>query len=258
MYQSIILPGEPLYADGYDSGIQAEGYKGFEERNWYEQPYLAAPGTSEFDLPLIPRNEWEDRIAEMERTKTRLSDICEGLPPKNQKQTNYCWVFATTYCAEIVRHKQNQAYVSLSPASAGAKIKNFKNQGGWGSEALEYIVNHGLVPSEQWPDTAIDRQYDTEANDALRSKYRVIEWYELRSRDLDQLFTLLFNHIPASVGYNWWRHQVTAVDPIIHNGTFGVRIRNSWGDWGENGYGILLGNKAIPDDVVGPRTTVPS
>lgn len=213
---------------------------------------LAAPFPTNL---IIPRSEWQARIQEMEETKSRLSDLIlqAKIPCKNQQKTNYCWIFGPTGCVEVVRMLQNQVYTSLSPASAGAPIKNFSNQGGWGKEGLLYIIAHGLVPSEKWPDTAISRQYWTEDNKRLALKYRVQDWFELRPRNLDQLISCLLRRIPVAVGYNWWGHEVYCCDPVWMDGTAEGRIRNSWGaGWGENGFSVLRGSKLLPDDAVAP------
>lgn len=223
----------------------------------YEYGTVANPFPQEL---LIPRNEWQGRIESMEADKSRLSDLIrwKNLPPKNQEQTNYCWVNAPTHCLEIIRLQQNQQVVILSPASAGAQIKGYRNVGGWGLEALQWISDHGLVPVSQWPANAISRSYATENNMALAKSYAVDEWIELKPRDLDQLISCLLRRIPVAVGYNWWGHEVTAIDAVWRNGTVAIRIRNSWGNWGDFGFGILEGSKMYPDDACAPLTAIAS
>lgn len=170
-----------------------------------------------------------------------------------------CWINAPVHCLEIVRAVQGQDYVELSPASCGAIIKQFRNVGGWGTEGLKFLVDKGAVPTSLWPANAIDPRYNTQAANAERHKYRVLEWYELRPRNFDEFMTALFYKIPVAIGLNWWRHEVTALDPVYVNGQFGCRINNSWGtNWGDKGRGILLGNKANPDDAVAPRAVMAS
>jgi hypothetical protein len=128
----------------------------------------------------IPKNDWEPMIKEAEEKKNRVTDEMrrKKLPEKNQANIPYCWIFGPVQCVEVLRMQQNQRYTSLSPASAGAPIKNFRAVGGWGKEGLEYIVDHGLVPSKIWPDTSLNRQYWTEENKKIALKYRVQEWWE--------------------------------------------------------------------------------
>lgn len=211
------------------------------------------------DELLVPESEWQARIQEMEERKSRLSDIVDqaGLPCKDQSSTLYCWINAPTHCVEISRVIQNQEMVILSPASAGAPIKNFRNEGGWGKEGLEYIIEHGLVPVDKWPANAISRQYWTEDNKKIALNYRAVEWTECRPRNKQQFISSLFRRWPGAAGLNHWSHEVTYYDVIWLDGTAAVRFRNSWGmSYGTRGYGILQGSKMLPDDYVCVRTAL--
>jgi hypothetical protein len=260
---ALMYPGEQVIDDdspeietpeGQSRGLTLE-----KRRTPYGHMYGAPPFPNEL---LIPRSEWQSRIAEMEERKSRISDIivASKLPVKDQKSTNFCWIFAPTHCLEIVRVIQNQPMVSLSPASAGGPIKRFQNVGGWGEEGLQWIVDHGVCPSELWPDTSINSRLYTEENKAAALDYRVTEWWELVPRNLDQLVSCLLRRIPVAGGFNWWSHEVTLVDAVWLNGTVAIRIRNSWGDRSDwpNGFGILQGSKMLADDQVAPRVAVAS
>lgn len=239
------------------------GMKGRMPRDWSLEPFGSLSFAAPFSGPTIPRSEWDERIRDLEKAQARISDICEamGVKIKDQKSTNYCWVFATTTCAEIIRAVQGQDHVDLSPSSVGAKIKNFRNEGGWGTESLRYGVEHGWVPSSMWPDTALDRRYDTPQAEASRAKYQVDEWWELQPGNFEQLATCLLGGFPVSIGLSWWGHQVCASDLVKLDGAgnYGVRIRNSWGTvWSQNGQAILTERKATPDDAVSPRSVTAS
>ncbi len=210
---------------------------------------------------LIDPSEWQARIQEMEETKTRVSDRIRAakLPPKNQEQTSYCWINAPTAAVEVVRLFQNQEYVELSPASAGARIKNFQNVGGWGKEGLGFIIDNGLVPVDRWPANAISRQYYTAANIELAKQYRVTEWWELRPRNVNEMVSALLRRMVAPIGLSFWGHEVYAVDPVWLDGTIAVRFRNSWGPgYGDFGFNVLQGSRMLPDDIVVPRVATAS
>jgi hypothetical protein len=227
-------------------------------------PYGQMASAPPFPRELVmSKDEQLDRIKDLDRSSgsTRLSKriITAGLPCPDQASTNYCWINAPTHCVEIMRLLHNLPMQILSPASAGARIKNFRNVGGWGEEGLQFIVENGLCPVELWPANAIDRKYDTPANREAAKKFRVTEWWELVPRDMDQLVSVLLMGFPVAVGYNWWGHEVTAIEPVIIDGQICIRIRNSWGmSWGDKGFSILQGKKMFADDAVVARVTMAS
>lgn len=234
--------------------VPANMSKGREARDWSVVGHCSMRGARA--LPnTIPRSEWSTRIQAMEASKSRVSDLLvqAGIPPLDQNGTNYCWTNGVVTCIESNRCANGLPYVKLSPASVAAPIKGYRNQGGWGGEALEYIVANGIATAALWPPNSISRSYfdGTRENAAL---HKVTEWYDLNSRNFDQLMTCLLLRIPVAIGLNWWSHEVAAIDPVVVSpDRYGVRIRNSWGpSYGDNGFAILTEAKATPDDACAP------
>lgn len=231
------------------------GYRGM-----YSGSMTAADISTPFPQELlIPESEWQARVQEMEERKSRVSDIlaASGVPVLNQQNSNYCWAFAPTMCLMATRAVQNQPMVVLSPASVAAPITRYRNVGGYGGDSLQYIIDYGIVPESMWPQTAIDRRYDTEESRTARAANRATEWWSLRPRNKQEQISCLLRRIPLSTGLNFWAHQVCDVDPVWHNGQIGVRFRNSWGaEWGDNGYGIRQGSKMLGDDMTCIRVAV--
>jgi hypothetical protein len=232
----------------------SRGYE-FRDYDLFPEGTFAAP----FPLPVIPRSEWRDRIEQMDKEKRWPKDhkLASGFKSLNQNGTNYCWINAPVQCIHYVRAIQGEPHVPLSPASVGGPIKGYRNVGGWGSQGLEYMVEHGVAPQSLWPPNAIKKSYDTAEVREERKKYIVDEWWELKPRSFDQLVTCLLLGYPVAIGLNWWSHEVTACAVAVQGSDeFLVDIDNSWGDWGDDGHGLLTQSKATPDDAVLPRVVI--
>lgn len=224
---------------------QSRGYRGMIPPSELSRP---RKGFADLGISMIPESEWPDRARQREKDKTRLIDFARGigLPCKNQRSTNYCWVFAPTHCCEIIRAKETGRVWSLSPASAGAPIKNFSNSGGWGSQALNYFRENGLNETSDWPDTAISRSYYTSENREKAKRNIVLEYYYLDS--WAECVSCIFQDLPVGVGYNWWSHEVTAYDLTT---SLDLWIRNSWSmSWGDDGWSTLSGSRKYANDYV--------
>lgn len=260
-FSSALYPGELIIHDTTPEEVHAppKGMsRGLDLSLKGPEGYAGVADSFPSDL-LIDPSEFEPRIKELEERKSRLSDLSllEGLPCKDQNGTNLCWANGPTHCTEIIRLLQGQSMIIISPASVAGPVNGFRNQGGWGKEALDQIISHGAVPVDKWPANAISKQYYTEENKQLAMNYRVIEWVELEPRNMQQLASLLLRRIPVAVGYNWWSHEITAVDAVWLDGALAIRIRNSWGmGWGDKGFSILQGSKAKADDQVAPRVAI--
>lgn len=270
-FQSTLRMGEHLIGDdnfgdyigdGLASEEGGEGGFGYIPRDFAAMPYGSQPFAAKFDAPLIPESEWTERIEEMERKKTRLSDIvlAKKIPSTNQSSTNFCWAFSQITAMLTLRAVMNEPFVMLSGASVAAPIKNFRNQGGWGTQALKHIVQFGAASTEFWPQAANSRQYYTEEAKANALLHRVTEWWDIPAGSFAHVMTCVLNRWPISLGLSWWGHQVTGMDGVVISpGRYGIRIRNSWGDsWGSKGFSVLTRSKSTPDDASAPRVTLPS
>ena len=226
-------------------------------RDYQKTPYgsvLCAPAAT---IPVIPKSEWSARIKEMVEQESLLSNIWrrQGVDILDQDGTNYCWCFGVVSACLAVRAVNNLEYVKLSPASAAAQIKNFRNEGGWGMDAIKYIAANGIATQAQWPQAAIEKKYLTAEVKADMMTRQIQEWDDVGAGKFDLQMTYALLGIPVAVGYNHWSHEVCQLDPVeVEPGDFGIRIVNSWGEnWSDKGMGIMRGSKAIADDAVAPR-----
>jgi len=88
----------PIITDEYETTYEVDHFeeigKGYEPRDYEKEP----EGTLEFATPFprnlyIPRDQWRDRIEQMEKDKATLSDVRQraSIPTLSQGRTNYCF-----------------------------------------------------------------------------------------------------------------------------------------------------------------------
>lgn len=222
-----------------------------------------------FDLPLIPRDEWKDRLEYQKKTKSRLIDVrnrgMDGkpIPSRDQNGKGYCWAHSGVSCNLLLRAASNQPYADLSAYAVACIIKNYRDQGGWGTQGIEFMAERGVPTSEFWPQKSMKKENDKPETWENAKLHKIEEWMDLQPRNVDQFVTCLLSGIPVVCDYNWWGHSVCgmcleeihSLDPVDLSGW----ILNSWGDgWSENGAGILRGKKFIPDGAVAPRVVKPA
>lgn len=249
----------PLIDGSFDIAKHTKAFKrkcGRIQRDFVADGFCSSPYSSGFDVE--PFDDAADRFRQAEKDETdNITFLREnGIGPKDQDGINYCWINAPIWAFEFTRAKMGLPRVKLSSASVGCKIKNFKNVGGWGTQGLDYLVEHGAVPDAMWPNNALDRKYDTAEADAERPRYKGTEFYELKPKDLRQLDTALLMGLVVPVGLSWWGHEVT----IVWKDSQGNYIHmNSWGEkYGDKGLGRLTPDKAKADDALCFRQVIAS
>lgn len=240
--------------------------RGLIPRDYQAYPPGYSPRARAFDMPLIPRSEWSERIKEMEATKSRLSDIRGNIPSRDQNGRGYCWAHSSVSALMLLRARDGQPLADLSAYAVACIIKDYADEGGWGALSMDWIIQNGCPTSQFWPQQSVSRSNDNATMRANAALHKVSEtWMESaapydRNLTFDQVATCLLCRIPVVVDFNWWSHSVCAADLVeTAPGSFGIRIWNSWGDdWSDRGMGVLEGSRAVPDGACAPRVTAAS
>lgn len=263
---SEIVINDSNYTQFVDEPTNLENEDGiieFKSRGLIERDYSANPVGSgyakAFDLPVIPKDQWEGMLRNRIESKAQLSDLRnramsgKPAPSTDQNGKGYCWAHSSTSAILLCRMIENQKYVRLSATSVAATIKKYVDQGGYGEQSLKFIGERGIASHEFWPEKSMDRALINDPKVWENAKlHRFTDWLDLKPRNKEQFVTCLLLGIPVVSDFNWWGHSVCTME-LVSLDPFRTRIWNSWSDkWSSNGTGILEGSKAIPDGMNAP------
>lgn len=231
--------------------------RGYIERDYAEQPVGSVEFATPFSLDLLPRSDWPGYLERQEKRGSLISKTraLYKLKSSNQGRLGYCWIHGCVNAMRLLRALHDMPYADLEATMAGALVKNYANRGGNTPEAIRHLAKIGVCTTRFWQPNSLDRSQDTPAMRANAARYKLLEWWELKSNSFAHLATCLLYGLPVVIGLSWWSHMIVAQDLVrIGADEWGVRIWNSWGDgWGDNGEKILTEGKAIAFDQMAPR-----
>ena len=239
--------------------------KGLIPRDFTKKPYGSLMFAKPFSIPLIPESDWQGLLDAQIAAKAQLTDVRntgmngQPIPSRDQAQKGYCWAHSSVSAAMIARAVNGEPYADLSAYAVACIIKNYRDEGGEGSDSLEWIAQNGVPTSQFWPQQSMSRSNDNPTMRANAALHKYTQWMDLDPAQMKaQLVTCLLMGIPVVSDFNWWSHSVCTVDLVSLN-PFTTTIWNSWGDsWSQNGMGNLVGQKAVPDNALAAMVMTPS
>lgn len=193
--------------------------------------------------PVIPEPEWRGIIERMDadgggadRFVTRIYD---------QDGEGSCVANACSQAVEICQAKQfgRDNVVPLSAISLYKRIGRSPGSGAMVSDGLDELSGRGILPL----DTDANRAkyghhvmpncgfYEKFPNgwEQTAKQFHGTEWFICDT--VAELITALLNQHPVVVGRSG--HSVCYTRPMYRGNSLVVKYANSWGDWGDNGYG---------------------
>jgi hypothetical protein len=133
---------------------------------------------------------------------------------------------------------------TLSAFWGAARIKNGRNQGGWGLQAAKYAHDYGC-PLESFHapmNFKVNKDPEAEAN---AKQHQIVNWEELDPKDELMVMTYVVHDVAITVGIPAWGHEVCLTFLETDGNKILKGFDNSWNTtWGNNGRGLLTGNKA--------------
>lgn len=191
---------------------------------------------------LIPESQWRE-LAELQAKDQNGTD---ALVTRiyNQGNEGSCVANACAQAHEIMQARQfgKSRVRPLSAMSLYQFIGSSPNSGAMVSDGMEEGAAKGFLPLDTPENRAIFGD-KVMPNTGWRTKrpggwepvaqqFRYLEWRVHRS--VNSLMTALFKREPVVVGRAG--HSICYCRPVW-DGRWLVRYANSWGDWGEDGYG---------------------
>lgn len=243
-YTDLIGDGTKVIVDGQVFLLSATPKPEDHDSRGYSKAFAA-------EVPTIPRSEWSARIQELTELKAHVSQSQEW-DSDNQGSFPQCWASGTVAAASTCRVSMGLPYIRLSSMAVARPICGGRITGGYEGNAVDFLVKHGTCPVDLWgyTDNSKDRSGDPQVQ-AARLRFKAMEVYECSG--FDEFATACLLKFPSTVSYNWWSHVVMLCDLVeIERGSFGFRIRNNWGTWGDNnefgksGYAIFREGKGTP------------
>lgn len=211
------------------------------------------------DLPIIPMEEWPDRIADQERNKSSLYHIWQdsGIGILDQDGLSYCHAYSAAMGLMMQRALQGLPYVALSACSIGGPVTNFRNAGAYIGDDLKQCVDVGCATYEYVAEHAYRSGNFKSGWEENAKLHRATEIFELEDNNTLQTGSALLQNKPVQTGLDWWGHAVTFMRlldlnkslPATNWARYGIGFINSWSpSWGDGGWGVLTGRKAIANE----------
>lgn len=265
----LLLPNTPVITDdNWKEYARPVDETGTSSTGYMHKPedFEAACASAFPSELLIPESDWPAMYEEMVAKKRLLSYIAADAVRTrrarwlNQHPTNYCWCYAVVHAMMVLKLWQNDPWQQLVPESVACLVKNFRNIGGWGSQALDYIVEHGVANEDHWPrPSAMDaikngRAY-VESSRANAATNKVTAWW--RITNFQEKMSCLLRMIPVPSGYLRIGHEMCSIDPYRDkSGRWGCVDLDSYASKsGMFNTSLLIGQQMIGEDMVAPAVT---
>lgn len=194
-----------------------------------------------FDV--IPESQWKELAAEMDRLGTGCDQLVTRI--LNQRNEGSCVANAWTQAHQILQALQfgKANVVQLSAISLYKRIGRSPGSGAMVSDGMDEIEERGILPLDTpenrakfgdavMPPTGFYTKYPPNW-EATAKKFRGVEFYTIRS--VAELQSALFQQFPVVVGRAG--HSICYCRPVYRDGTLLDKYANSWGDWGDKGFG---------------------
>ena len=201
-------------------------------------------------IPLVPESEWKDRAAASQHMRPLVQKI------KNQRSRPSCASNAATQCLEISTMLQlpQSNWIELSAAHLYIRVGlgRGRNGGSYLSDNLKELTSGpGVLPVDK-PETRAfleekgfrsnhvynewdDKQPQPQDWEQTAPQFRIFPDEVYNISNFQEFVSCIFAGHP--VCYGRAGHAICGVDVEYDGNTCHIVYANSWGNWGDEGYG---------------------
>lgn len=192
---------------------------------------------------LVPESEWRGLSEELKAESSGCASLVTRI--YDQKQEGSCVANASCQAVEIIQAMQfgKDRVIQLSAISLYKRIGSSAQSGAYVGDGLEELAKRGALPL----DTPVNRERFADKvmpNTGFREPYpqdwentanyfRAQEWWEIES--MAELMSALLQRFPVVVGREG--HSICYCEPVFDGSKLTIKYANSWGNWGDNGFG---------------------
>jgi hypothetical protein len=194
-------------------------------------------------IDVIPESQWKELIALMDADGGGADRLVTRI--YNQLSEGSCVANACSQAVEVCQAKQfgKDKVVHLSAISLYKRIGRSPGSGAMVSDGLDELSTKGILPLDNpenrakfgdkvMPNTGFYTAYPTGWEEVAK-QFHGTEWFIVES--VEELITALLNQHPVVVGRAG--HSICYTRPMYDSGSLVVKYANSWGDWGDKGFG---------------------
>lgn len=195
------------------------------------------------NIQVIPESQWKDLIAAMDSAGGGADQMVTRI--YDQKNEGSCVANACSQACEIVQAVQlgKENVTPLSAISLYKRIGRSPNSGAMIDDGLEEMANRGVLPLDTpenrakfgaavMPNTGWSTRYP-DGWEQTAKRFRATEWFIVDS--VNELISALLLQMPVVVGRQG--HSICYCRPMYRNGPLVAKYANSWGNWGDQGFG---------------------
>jgi len=176
-------------------------------------------------IDTIPKRDWGDWIGKV----ALCANIRQIL---DQGSNGSCAWESTTQGVLIGRDVARLPFVLLNPLSGYHFTCGGRDQGSNIDSNLVHARDKGILPESYWPRSKGWRASPPDGWEDVAKQYQIEEFYDIRNTE--EVGSALLKGFAVVFG---WEGHSCILTRLLSSTT--ARYANSWGDWGDNGFGTI-------------------